>query len=126
MAVLRPAALLFLLLAALSSGSIPQAAATSSMASYGIGDFAGISRAMTCDGSSCGLFDDGEDMDVEGDRRELMARRRRRYLSYDMLKRNQVPCNRRGVSYYNCNRHGRANPYRRGCSYITRCARDLR
>uniref|UniRef100_A0A5B6YGR9 Rapid ALkalinization Factor n=1 Tax=Davidia involucrata TaxID=16924 RepID=A0A5B6YGR9_DAVIN len=46
-----------------------------------------------------------------------------RFISYGALKANNIPCNRRGNSYYNCNQRGRANPYRRGCSHITRCAR---
>ncbi|KAJ4767985.1 Rapid ALkalinization Factor [Rhynchospora pubera] len=50
---------------------------------------------------------------------------RSRYISYDALKKNRVPCGRRGWSYYNCRRGGRANPYHRGCSFITRCARIL-
>lgn len=61
-------------------------------------------------------------MDTEISRRTLA--RARRYISYSALKKNQVPCNRRGHSYYNCARRGRANPYRRGCSRITRCARQ--
>ncbi|KAJ3692090.1 hypothetical protein LUZ60_012440 [Juncus effusus] len=44
-----------------------------------------------------------------------------RYISYEALKKDRVPCNRRGNSYYNCMRTTRANPYRRGCSIITRC-----
>nr|CAN78122.1 hypothetical protein VITISV_041547 [Vitis vinifera] len=60
-------------------------------------------------------------MDSETNRRSLAQRRR--YISYGALRRNQVPCNRRGRSYYNCRRGGRANPYRRGCSVITKCHR---
>ncbi|KAF1859141.1 hypothetical protein Lal_00000971 [Lupinus albus] len=48
----------------------------------------------------------------------------RRYISYDALKKDNPPCNRRGQSYYGCGRSGQANPYRRGCSVITHCARD--
>ncbi|KAK9161539.1 hypothetical protein Syun_007880 [Stephania yunnanensis] len=43
------------------------------------------------------------------------------YISYEALKRNSVPCSRRGASYYNCQAGGQANPYQRGCSAITRC-----
>lgn len=50
---------------------------------------------------------------------------RKRYLSYDVLKKDRVPCNRRGHSYYNCQRSRQANPYRRGCSFITKCARIM-
>lgn len=53
--------------------------------------------------------------------RRVLAQQR--YISYGALRANNVPCNRRGRSYYNCNRRGRANPYHRGCSYITRCGR---
>merc|ERR1712137_1308680 len=54
-----------------------------------------------------------------------IMRGRRRYISYDALKKNNVPCSQRGRSYYNCNRNTRANPYNRGCTYITHCARNL-
>lgn len=54
--------------------------------------------------------------------RRVLARRRRA-ISYGALGRNRVPCRRRGRSYYNCGGSGRANPYRRGCSAITRCGR---
>ncbi|KAJ1695206.1 hypothetical protein LUZ63_011904 [Rhynchospora breviuscula] len=43
------------------------------------------------------------------------------YISYGALRRDSVPCSRRGASYYNCRPGGQANPYRRGCSAITRC-----
>lgn len=62
-----------------------------------------------------------EMIDLEIVRRTLAQRRR--YISYGALKKNNVPCNRRGHSYYNCARSGKANPYRRGCSVITHCAR---
>ncbi|ESQ54419.1 hypothetical protein EUTSA_v10026612mg [Eutrema salsugineum] len=43
-----------------------------------------------------------------------------RYISYNALKKNNnVPCKRRGRSYYNCGKRKKANPYRRGCSVIT-------
>ncbi|XP_073003276.1 probable hexosyltransferase MUCI70 [Typha latifolia] len=50
---------------------------------------------------------------------------RTRFISYDALKRDRVPCGRRGTSYYNCNNRRRINPYRRGCSAITRCASHI-
>ncbi|KAK7362847.1 hypothetical protein VNO77_04971 [Canavalia gladiata] len=62
-------------------------------------------------------------MDSESNRRTLNSRQR--YISYGALRANQVPCGQRGRSYYNCQERGRANPYRRGCSYITHCARDV-
>ncbi|KAK2645979.1 hypothetical protein Ddye_021174 [Dipteronia dyeriana] len=59
-------------------------------------------------------------MDTESNRRILAARR---YISYGALRRNSVPCSRRGASYYNCRAGAQANPYTRGCSAITRCRR---
>lgn len=45
------------------------------------------------------------------------------YISYGALSKDTVPCNHRGNSYYNCGSVGQANPYSRGCSVITQCAR---
>ncbi|CAA6668209.1 unnamed protein product [Spirodela intermedia] len=47
-----------------------------------------------------------------------------RYISYEFLRADVVPCNRPGIPYYNCHAMPRANPYSRGCLTITRCARD--
>lgn len=63
-------------------------------------------------------------MDSETNRRTLAARRRQKYISYGSLKAGQTPCGRRGQSYYDCQKRGRANPYRRQCTAITHCARD--
>ncbi|WOK97928.1 hypothetical protein Cni_G06636 [Canna indica] len=60
-------------------------------------------------------------MESETSRRFLAQQK---YISYDALKKDQVPCNKRGQSYYNCQQHGQANPYHRACTAITRCARD--
>ncbi|XP_071737308.1 protein RALF-like 33 [Rutidosis leptorrhynchoides] len=60
-------------------------------------------------------------MDSEINRRILATNKR--YISYGALSRNNVPCSRRGASYYNCRRGAQANPYSRGCSTITRCRR---
>lgn len=45
----------------------------------------------------------------------------RRYISYDALRGDAVPCSRPGVPYYNCRVSTTANPYTRGCESITRC-----
>ncbi|CAA7034481.1 unnamed protein product [Microthlaspi erraticum] len=71
------------------------------------------------------LFYGGEmgaefEMDSEISRRILATTR---YISYGALRRNSIPCSRRGASYYNCRRGAQANPYSRGCSVITRCRR---
>ncbi|XP_020221298.1 protein RALF-like 19 [Cajanus cajan] len=69
------------------------------------------------------IGDDNEMLlDSESNRRTLGSRQR--YISYGALRANNVPCGRHGRSYYNCQQRGRANPYSRGCSRITHCARD--
>ncbi|KAJ1691041.1 hypothetical protein LUZ63_015196 [Rhynchospora breviuscula] len=88
------------------------------------------------DGSASLLSCNGKVGDCDGDAYEGMGtdleaavRRglafRKRYISYEALKKNRVPCNRRGQSYYNCQRGRQANPYKRGCSFITKCARIM-
>ncbi|KAK4435830.1 protein RALF-like 24 [Sesamum alatum] len=62
-----------------------------------------------------------EIMDSESNRRVLFMQKR--YISYDTLRRDLVPCDRPGASYYNCKGPGVANTYNRGCEIITRCAR---
>nr|XP_043628710.1 protein RALF-like 33 [Erigeron canadensis] len=76
------------------------------------------------EGGDLNIEDDDEDefsLDSEINRRILATNRR--YISYGALSKNNVPCSRRGASYYNCRRGGQANPYSRGCSAITRCRR---
>ncbi|TKY47819.1 RALF 24 [Spatholobus suberectus] len=60
------------------------------------------------------------EMDSETNRRVLVMQKK--YISYDTLKRDMVPCDNAGASYYNCHAR-RANPYNRGCEVITACAR---
>ncbi|KAF7834497.1 protein RALF-like 33 [Senna tora] len=71
-------------------------------------------------GDESDLFGSEFEMDSESNRRILASRR---YISYGALRRNTVPCSRRGASYYNCRPGAQANPYSRGCSAITRCRR---
>ncbi|KAK4259815.1 hypothetical protein QN277_006108 [Acacia crassicarpa] len=46
-----------------------------------------------------------------------------KYISYEALRANTIPCSLRGRSYYDCRRKTEVNPYRRGCSAITHCRR---
>ncbi|KAL2616012.1 hypothetical protein AAZV13_08G099500 [Glycine max] len=63
-------------------------------------------------------------MDSESNRRVLEGVQHIKYISYGTLKRDMVPCDRAGASYYNF--HARpANPYNRGCEVITGCARGV-
>ncbi|KAL7087640.1 hypothetical protein ACP275_13G080000 [Erythranthe tilingii] len=70
-------------------------------------------------------FDEELMMESESARRQLWGRHRG-HISYAALRRNNVPCNRRGHSYYNCRGHQAAHPYKRGCTRATRCARNNR
>ncbi|XWS35189.1 hypothetical protein CRYUN_Cryun21dG0104700 [Craigia yunnanensis] len=64
-----------------------------------------------------------QEMESESNRRVLVMQRR--YISYETLRRDMVPCSKPGASYYDCNA-GQANPYNRGCEVITRCARGIK
>ncbi|KAJ1262089.1 hypothetical protein BS78_09G080600 [Paspalum vaginatum] len=86
--------------------------------------------ASPCDGTleQCAVGREAEE-EVGGDAlmRRALAQRQptNRYISYAALRADQVPCNQRGRSYYsNCASQKPANPYRRGCSVITKCARN--
>ncbi|GFP86406.1 protein ralf-like 22 [Phtheirospermum japonicum] len=61
-------------------------------------------------------------MDLDTISRRMLAQSG--YISYGALQKDRVPCNVRGNSYYNCNSNARANPYTRGCTQITYCARN--
>lgn len=61
------------------------------------------------------------EMDSEINKRILLMQKK--FISYDTLKRDMVPCNTPGASYYNCRGNSPANSYSRGCQMITRCDR---
>lgn len=79
-----------------------------------------------CDGFGFGecLLGSAEgevEMGGGGSNRRILATTQ--YVGYGALRRNTVPCSRRGRSYYNCRVGAPANPYSRSCSRITRCRR---
>ncbi|KAK4727384.1 hypothetical protein R3W88_032301 [Solanum pinnatisectum] len=77
-----------------------------------------------CNGGLVGnCIDEEEEMMMESDISRRVLGGRNGYVSYGAMSRNNVPCNVRGASYYNCHANQRVNPYRRGCTQITRCAR---
>ncbi|CAK7333175.1 unnamed protein product [Dovyalis caffra] len=108
----------FLLISAILSVHVFPSSSSSSSTAL---DFLPLesSSPSECQGSiaEC-LMDEEFEMDTESNRRILATRR---YVSYGALRRNNVPCSRRGASYYNCRAGAQANPYSRGCSRITRC-----
>ncbi|KAJ4846052.1 Protein RALF-like 24 [Turnera subulata] len=63
------------------------------------------------------------EMESEISRRVLLMERK--FISYETLKRDMVPCDKPGASYYSCTARA-AHPYTRGCEVITRCARDIK
>ncbi|XVF62590.1 hypothetical protein PTKIN_Ptkin09bG0020700 [Pterospermum kingtungense] len=79
-----------------------------------------IAECLMVTGEESSDFDGEFAMGSEISRRILATTR---YISYGALRRNTVPCSRRGASYYNCRPGAQANPYSRGCSRITRCRR---
>ncbi|XP_073049149.1 protein RALF-like 19 [Primulina eburnea] len=89
-----------------------------------------IDMGLNVETDGHGLVADALDLDEELMMESESARRQlaqSRYISYGALNRNTVPCNRRGASYYSsCRGHQRANPYRRGCTRATHCARNNR
>lgn len=110
--------LLRLLIAAVAAAAL----LLSSTAEAG-GDFSWIpvSTPSTCQGSiaECMAEGSGEfEMDSESNRRILATTK---YISYGALQANNVPCSRRGASYYNCQPGAEANPYTRSCSAATQC-----
>ncbi|KAF8016282.1 hypothetical protein BT93_H1706 [Corymbia citriodora subsp. variegata] len=64
------------------------------------------------------------ELEAEASRRVLLVQQKK-YISYETLRRDMVPCTTAGASYYNCH-SGTANPYNRGCAVITWCARNIR
>ncbi|KAI3953119.1 hypothetical protein MKW98_020314 [Papaver atlanticum] len=75
------------------------------------------SKLSRCQGSMVGDCENDE-MDSEISRRILATTK---YISYESIKKNSVPCSLKGASYYNCKPGAQANPYTRGCSAITKC-----
>ncbi|KAF0888853.1 hypothetical protein E2562_019364 [Oryza meyeriana var. granulata] len=108
-------------------------AASASAASLGGGGDSHLPLGILSTGGQCrgtvvecleGGEVDGEEGELgsasgEAHRRVLAGRGG--YISYAALRRDSVPCSRRGASYYNCRPGASANPYHRGCSRITRC-----
>ncbi|CAA2973770.1 Hypothetical predicted protein [Olea europaea subsp. europaea] len=61
--------------------------------------------------NECPEMEVEDEMDSENNRRILVIRKK--YISYDTLKRDSVPCTQPGASYYNCKGPGVANTYHR-------------
>ncbi|OMO65214.1 Rapid ALkalinization Factor [Corchorus olitorius] len=100
------------------------ALAMAAEASWDLAHFGNDDDFNSCSGGTCSSVEDLTEalmMDSEMTRRQLAGRKK--FWSYDALKPNSIPCNRRGNSYYNCQDRKQANPYNRGCTVITHCYR---
>ncbi|KAL3503203.1 hypothetical protein ACH5RR_037652 [Cinchona calisaya] len=86
----------------------------------------GLEAVQVSDGSVGDLIDQAEEMMMESETTRRTLAGQQGYISYGAMRRGNVPCNRRGNSYYACNAHGRANPYQRSCTRISRCPRNTR
>ncbi|XP_074560039.1 protein RALF-like 24 [Curcuma longa] len=76
-------------------------------------------------GGGCLVEHDLElEMSSEESRRLLWAVTEKKYISYEALKGDVVPCSKPGVPYYNCHVFPRASPYTRGCQIISGCRGD--
>ncbi|XP_042471486.1 rapid alkalinization factor-like [Zingiber officinale] len=88
--------------------------------------------ALACGGNGNGrgscLVEQGMAVEMElsseESRRLLWAVTEKKYISYDALKGDSVPCSKPGVPYYNCHTFPTAGPYTRGCQVISGCRGD--
>ncbi|XP_050218618.1 protein RALF-like 24 [Mercurialis annua] len=81
-------------------------------------DVDSILSPRACSNTIGDCLEEPELMESEISRRVLVMQKK--YISYETLKRDMVPCDKPGASYYDCHA-GQANPYSRGCEMITRC-----
>ncbi|CAH8275063.1 unnamed protein product [Arabidopsis lyrata] len=79
-------------------------------------------KKVVCDFRTC-IDSKEEERTIAGFELSGRILKAARYISYGALKRNNVPCKRRGRSYYSCGPGKKANPYKRGCSVVTHCYR---
>ncbi|KAG7556678.1 Rapid ALkalinization Factor [Arabidopsis suecica] len=105
-------AILMIVIAAVEAGGYEEA----------LGFVVRAGTTSNCKGSiaECIAEEEEYEFDSEISKRILASKK---YISYGAMRKNNVPCSRRGASYYNCKRGAQANPYSRGCSTITRCRR---
>ncbi|EER96261.1 hypothetical protein BDA96_02G119300 [Sorghum bicolor] len=121
-------ALALLLLLAVTAASASAAGGSHLDLDLDLGSFlSSAGRREECRGGTVGecLAEDPEPLDLDLAGASADSHRRALYgggyISYRALQRGNVPCSRRGASYYNCRPGAQANPYHRGCSRITRC-----
>ncbi|MED6146943.1 hypothetical protein PIB30_039437 [Stylosanthes scabra] len=85
-------------------------------------DKTGVITKRVCTKSIVECLEEEPEMDSESNRRLMLQQQQHWYISYETLRRDMVPCDRAGSSYYSCKAR-EANPYNRGCEIITACAR---
>lgn len=87
-------------------------------------EFHGMMDRASCIHGTIGDCLNEPEMESETSKRILLMMEKK-YISYETLKRDMVPCTKAGVSYYNC-QDGQAHGYNRGCEVITRCSRFVK
>ncbi|CAI9754978.1 unnamed protein product [Fraxinus pennsylvanica] len=70
-------------------------------------------------GSFLGVLDMNQILQMEAESGRRNLNQQRKYISYSAIDMNNVPCGRRGHSYYDCNAH-LAAPKRRGALGLIR------
>ncbi|XP_042385968.1 rapid alkalinization factor-like [Zingiber officinale] len=100
-------------------------AKSSAVAELPCGRNADANSNADADGGGC-LVEHDLDLELssEESRRLLWAATEKKYISYEALKGDVVPCSEPGVPYYNCHVFPRASPYTRGCQIISGCRGD--
>ncbi|MCL7023667.1 hypothetical protein MKW94_024215 [Papaver nudicaule] len=88
----------------------------------------GVARSstQTCDGLVGDCINGENELMVDSRIHRRSLFHPKDHISYEAIKKNSAPCGHRGRSYYGCTKASKANPYRRGCSVITHCARIIR
>ncbi|KAF9587828.1 hypothetical protein IFM89_005832 [Coptis chinensis] len=85
----------------------------------------GTGGLQTCNGLVGECIDQEEETMIDSGHVRRSLWYKSRYISYGVLQKNRIPCGHHGRSYYDCRKATKINPYRRGCSRITHCRRNL-
>ncbi|KAI3919078.1 hypothetical protein MKW98_016631 [Papaver atlanticum] len=103
--------------------------AESSLTSSDMSSGGEVARSLTqkCNrmGGDC-IGEDNDQLMVDSKINRRWSFQPKRHISYDAIKKDWVPCSKRGRSYYDCTKASKANPYNRGCTVATHCARIIR
>ncbi|URE12342.1 Rapid ALkalinization Factor (RALF) [Musa troglodytarum] len=83
-----------------------------------------VAVKLPCNGRVGGCLMEEVEMSSEENRRLLWSVTGKRYISYEALRRDAVPCTRPGLPYHSCHASPWANPCSRGCQIVSVCRGD--